>query len=219
MDASGTLFPSEGRARRATSSGLEQAGAAAGLGGDVEPEVHVRGRGRNAPSWRSLEQTLLEEEGLVDVFHGLGLLGHRDGERAEADRLTRERLAQRGEDRPVHLVEPALVDLEQGEGGAGRRCAHGAVAAHFGVVAHALEETVGDTRCAAGSAGDLPCALRLERYSEDAGGALEDRDQILGLVVVEAGDESEAVAQRARDEPGAGRGAGEREAREVEPNR
>ncbi len=40
-----------------------------------------------------------------------------------------------------------------------------------------------------------------------------------GLVVVEAGDEPEPVAQRAGDEPGAGGGADEREAGQVEPDR
>ena len=49
--------------------------------------------------------------------------------------------------------------------------------------------------------------------------ALEDRDEVVGLVVVEAGDEAEAVAQRAGDQAGARRRADEREARQVEADR
>ena len=60
---------------------------------------------------------------------------------------------------------------------------------------------------------------RLERDAEDAGGALHDRDEVGGVVVVEAGDEAEAIAQRAGDEAGAGGGADEREARQLEADR
>ena len=49
--------------------------------------------------------------------------------------------------------------------------------------------------------------------------APEDRRELVGLVVVEAGDEAEAVAQRAGDQPGAGGRADEREPRQVEPDR
>ena len=54
---------------------------------------------------------------------------------------------------------------------------------------------------------------------EDARGALDDRDEVGGVVVVEAGDEAEAVAQRAGDETGARGGADEREARQLEADR
>ena len=47
----------------------------------------------------------------------------------------------------------------------------------------------------------------LERHAEDAGGALDDGHELVEVVVVEAGDEPEAVAQRAGDQAGAGGGA------------
>ena len=47
----------------------------------------------------------------------------------------------------------------------------------------------------------------------------QDRGELVGVVVVEAGDEAEAVAQRTGDEPGARGGADEREARQVEADR
>ena len=62
-------------------------------------------------------------------------------------------------------------------------------------------------------------ALVVERHAEDARGAVEDRDEVVGLVVVEPGDEAEAVAQRPGDQPGARGGADQREARELEPDR
>ena len=195
MDASGTLFPWR-RAR--CPLGSNRLGPPPDSAGTSSPRCTYAAGGGDPAAWRSLQQALLEQERLVDVLDGLGLLGHRDRERAEADRLARERRAQRVEDRPVDLVEPTLVDLEQGQGGAAPSARHRAVAAHLGVVAHPLEQTVGDAWRAPGAAGDLACSFAIERHAEDAGGALEDRDQILGLVVVEAGDEAEAVAQRAR---------------------
>ena len=55
--------------------------------------------------------------------------------------------------------------------------------------------------------------------AEDAGGPAHDGLEVVGLVVVEAGDEPEAVAQRPGDQAGAGGGPDEREAGQVEADR
>ena len=55
--------------------------------------------------------------------------------------------------------------------------------------------------------------------AEDAGGPHDDGLEVVGVVVVEPGDEAEAVAQRAGDEAGAGGGADEREPGQVEADR
>ena len=121
------------RSRPAVAPGLDSATgpdarlSSKRLGGAGAPaarsaEVRVRGRawppGPAACAW---SRPCLQEERLVDLLDGLGLLGHRDRQRAEPDRLAGEGLAQRGEDRPVDLVEAQLVDLEQRERGAGGR--------------------------------------------------------------------------------------------------
>ncbi len=67
---------------------------------------------------------------------------------------------------------------------------------------------------AARSTGDLPRARLVDRHVEDPGGAHDDRLQLVVVVVVESGDEPEAVAQRTGDHAGAGGGADEREARQ-----
>src|SRR5262245_19243274 len=199
--------------------GLEQARPGSGIRGHVQAEVRVRGGCRDPAPRCPLEQTLLEEERLVDVLDRLGFFGDRDRERVEPDGLAAEGLAQRPQDRAVDLVEAALVDLEQREGGAGRRRRYGPVAPHLGVVAHALEKAVRDPWRAPGPARDLARAGGVERDAEDAGGALEDGDQVLGLVVVEPADEPEAVPKGPRDQAGAGRGTHEREPGQVESDR
>ena len=55
--------------------------------------------------------------------------------------------------------------------------------------------------------------------AQDAGRPLDDRLEVGGRVVVEPGDEAEAVAQRAGDRAGAGGGAHQREAGQVEADR
>src|SRR5436189_204040 len=66
---------------------------------------------------------------------------------------------------------------------------------------------------------DLEGTARLQRHAEDARGTLDDGDEVVDVVVVEAGDEAEAVAQRTGDEASAGGGADQREAGQVEADR
>src|SRR5438128_1066511 len=109
-------------ARRLSSSrrvsGLEQASAVGGA--PVGREGHAEmGEGRRrgySASGCALEEALLQEVGLVDVFHRLGLLPDGDGQGRQADGRAAEGAAEGGEDAAVDLVEAPLVDLEQPEG-------------------------------------------------------------------------------------------------------
>ena len=114
------------------------------------------------------------------------------------------------------LSRPDLVDLEQRERVARGVERHGPVGADLGVVAHPLEQPVGDSGRAAAPGRDLARTLRVELDAEYLRGAHQDRREVVDLVVVEPGDEAEAVAQRAGDESGARGRANEREPRQVE---
>ena len=96
------------------------------LGVVGNPRCAYAAAGRDPAARGALEEAALEQERLVHVLDRLGLLAHRDRERGEPHRLARERAAQRGEHRPVDLVETERVDLEQRERGRarsrGRRC-------------------------------------------------------------------------------------------------
>ena len=72
----------------------------------------VGGRHGDAAAGRAGEQALLDEERLVHVLDRLGLLADADRQRRQPDRAAAELLAERAEDRPVDLVEPAVVDAE-----------------------------------------------------------------------------------------------------------
>ena len=66
---------------------------------------------------------------------------------------------------------------------------------------------------------DLARAVAVDLDAENARGSHDDRLEIGRLVVLEAGDEPEAIAQRAGDETGARGGAHQGEARKVEADR
>ena len=74
----------------------------------------------------------------------------------------------------------------------------GAVALDLGEVADPAQQAVGDARRAAGSPGDLAGTGGVDLHAQDAGRPRDDRLEVGRLVVVEPGDEAEAVAERAR---------------------
>ena len=67
--------------------------------------------------------------------------------------------------------------------------------------------------------GDLARALGGEVDAEQAGGAVHDLVELVGLVELEVGGEAEAVAQRTGQQAGAGGGADEGEGRDLERDR
>ena len=121
--------------------------------------------------------------------------------------------AQRAEDGAVDLVEAALVDAEQRQAVAGRCRRRSAPSARTS----AKSRTRRSRRLAMRGVPRLRRAISHAPSSsmvhvEDAGGAGDDGLELVGVVVVEPGDEPEAVAQRPGDEAGAGGGPDEREA-------
>ena len=90
-----------------------------------------------------------------------------------------------------------------------------AVAPNLREVTHPAQEAVGDAGRAPAAPGDLPAPASSIGDAEDAGRARDDGLELVGRVVVEPGDEAEPVAERAGEEPGAGRGADEGEARQA----
>src|ERR687898_3040446 len=67
----------------------------------AEPEVGEGGRGGDPAARRAHQEAPLDEERLVDVLDGLGLLADADGQRGEPHGTTAEALADGRQDRPV----------------------------------------------------------------------------------------------------------------------
>ena len=145
-----------------------------------------------------------------------GLLAERDGKGREADRAAPELERDRLEQLAIHPLEPLLVDLVELQGLAGDVGGDRALVPHFGDVAHAPEDPVGDPRRAARARRDLVGRVVRDLDLEDPRRAPDDRRQLAGVVVPEPERHPEPVAERRRQEPRAGRRADERERREVE---
>ena len=91
-------------------------------------------------------------------------------------------------------VEAELVDLEQFEPGTGHLPVDSAIPPHFGVVTDPFQEPVGQTGSTSGALGDLPAPLPVEHCSQHRRRPAQDDLEVAHLVVVQPGDEPEAVA-------------------------
>ena len=87
----------------------------------------------------------------------------------------------------------------------GGRCGLGA---DFGVVADAAQQAVGDARSAARTHGDFGGAVLVDGDADDLGGAGDDDAQLVVGVELQAEKDSEARAERRREQAGA-RGGGD----------
>ncbi len=168
---------------------------------------------------RPVEEAEPQQERLVDVLDGLGLLGQDGGERGDPDRARRELLDDRRQQLAIGRVEPLVVDLHGLHRGGRDRLVDPPVAVDLGVIANALEQPVDDPRRAPSTAGDGPAGRRVDRHVEDGGRAVDDGDE-LGLgVEVQAIRGPEPVAERAADPAGPGRRADDCEGLEAEAQR
>ena len=88
----------------------------------------------------------------------------------------------------------------------------------LGVIAHALEKTVRQTRGAAAARGDLRGSLLVKVDPQNGSRAHDNLRELGRRIVVEARDDAEPVAQGTRQKTGARRRTHKREARQVEPD-
>ena len=165
-----------------------------------------------------MQESQLQQVGLVHVHHGVRLLRHRRRQRLQTHRPAAEALDQRAQQRPVAVVEAQAVDAQPGQRRVGHAGVDRAVAAHLRVVAHAAQQAVGD----AGRAARAP--------RQQHGPVVADRDRQLGRVRVHQSHEvgglvelqplhhPEAVAQRGADQRVARRRAHQCEALDLQPH-
>ena len=148
----------------------------------------------------------------MDVLDGVGLLAERRGHRVHADRPAAELVDDRAEQPAIDFVEAAIVDLEHAQRGLRDLERDDAVGAHLGVVAHPVQQPVGDARGAARAPGHLARRLRIDRRGEDAGRAPDDLVDVVHGVEVEPVDDAEPGPQRRGEQPGPRRRPDQREA-------
>ena len=162
---------------------------------------------------------MLHEVGLVHVLDRADVFRQRACERGEPHWPPVELHGQNLQDAVVHRVEPERVDFEEFKGLSCDIFGDHAVAAHLRPIAHALEQAVRQTRCAAAATRDFERALFVDRNVENRRRSVHDVGQLFGRVVLQAERHAEAIAQRPREQTRARGGADEREMGQVEPDR
>ena len=110
-------------------------------------------RGGDAAARSALQETELEQVGLVVVFNGGGLVAGEGSDGVKADGAVAVILQHQTEHITVGGIKTQLVNLHHLEGGGGNGNVNDAVAVDIGVVADALSEAVGNSRSKAGAGG------------------------------------------------------------------
>ena len=80
--------------------------------GRIQAEMAIGQGGGHAALRGPLEETQLDQEGLVNFFEGLALLPHRHGEGRQAHRSAAELFDGGHEDGPIHVIETEAVDAQ-----------------------------------------------------------------------------------------------------------
>src|SRR6267143_4968665 len=162
--------------------------------GRDEAEVLVRGSRGAAAARRASQKATLHEERLVYLLEGAGILAHRRGDSGEPDGPALELLDDRLQDPAVHVVEPELVHVQAFQRLARHLRGDLSAGADLSVVAHPLEEPVGDARGAAAAPRDLGDACRVGGHGQDPRRPDEDLGQVVRWIIRETLYQPEARA-------------------------
>ncbi len=177
------------------------------------------GAGQQPAARGALDEALLDQIRLDDVFDGVARLRQRRGDGVDADRTAAVVERDIGEITPVHGVEPRGIDFERRQRAVGDLAVDRLRAVDMGEVAHAPQQTPRDARRAARAPCDLVGAIRSHAQAQHARAARDDQFQLRLGVEVQPHRNAEAVAQRIGQEPGARGGADQRERRKVDLHR
>ena len=165
--------------------------------------------GGHSASWRALDETLHDEERLVNLLYGAAILAYCRGNGAYAYRTSTELVDDGGENLVVYLVQAILVDIERLESHLGNIEGDGSVALYLGEIPDSSEQRVGDTRGSARAAGDFYCRLIFYRHLQEHRTSLDNLLKRLWVVVFQMQIDSETGTERSREKSAAGGGSHE----------
>ena len=160
-----------------------------------QAEVFVGQTGCDAAPRGAVEEAVLDEERLVNLFERVLFFCEGRCEGVNANRATVVLLDDGEEQATVKFIEAVSVNFEHFEGVLRGFAIDDAGAAHLGVVADATQEAIGDARGAAGAHCNFGGAGLIDGYVEDVGGAFDDVAKVFVGVELEAEEDSEARAQ------------------------
>ena len=150
----------------------------------------------HAAARRALQITLLYQIGLEHVFNRIAFFTDRRGEIIDADRAAGEFFDHCEQQFAVHDIEPQRIDVEHFQRRIGDFLRDLALRLDLGVIAHAPQEPVRDTRGRARTARDFARAVGVNFDLQQFGRARDDAREFGDRIKLQPRHDAEAVAQR-----------------------
>ena len=178
-------------------------------------DIHMRKgfRAGQSPPWCAQNKYLAQQEGLVRILNGHGLLPAGVRQRRQPHGVVWSNFTQVLENSPVDLVETSVVHTEKCEGFGRQRCANRAPRTHLHVVTDTSQEAVRHAWSSAAPRRNNVRSELINRNVQYRRRALYDFGQRLDGLEVELANETETVSERSRDETCARGGSEQREGR------
>ena len=150
----------------------------------------------HAPSGGALKIAVLDQVGFNDIFNGVTLFANGRGKAIDTHRATVELMHDGVKQLAVHQVEPLRVDVKHRQSCVGCFGVDDAVGLHFGIIAHASQQPIGNSGRAAGASGDFPGPVQGNGDIKQACAARDNMGKIGDGIELQARNNAEAVAQR-----------------------
>lgn len=151
--------------------------------------------GHFASAGSALDETLLDQEWLIDLLYRAGILAEGGGDCCQAHGAAAELVDDCQQNLIVDFVEAVTVDIEGLKGHSGDVESDGSVPLHHSEVTHAAKKRVGYTGSATASEGDFHGGLLGYSDTEQPGGASHDTHQHLVVIILKVAVDTESGAQ------------------------
>ena len=134
---------------------------------------------------RTLNESLHDEERLVDLLYRTGILANGGGNRRDTYWTTTELVDDGQQYAVIYLVQSILVDVQGSQRHLRNSSVYPACTLHLSKVAHSAQQGIGNTGRSTRTAGYLQRGISRDRYTQDACRALYDALQGLRIVVLQ----------------------------------
>ena len=132
----------------------------------------------------ALDETLHNEERLVDFLYGTSVLTNSCSDSGNAHRSTAELVDNGQQDAVVYLVQSVLVDIQRLQGYLGDAGVNLSRSLHLGEVADASQQGIGNTGRTSRTTGNLVGSISSNRYAQDRGRSFDDSLQGCRVVIL-----------------------------------
>ena len=143
----------------------------------------------------ALDESLLDEERLIDLFHSAGVLADGGGDGVDTHGSALELVDDGQQNLAVDEVEAVTVYVQGFEGKARDFQVDAPASLDLRKVADAAQQRVGDTWRAAAAACNLGGSFHIDGLLEDAGRAEDDATECVGIIIFKMQVNAEAGTQ------------------------